>query len=118
METDAELIRRTLEGDKGVFANLIAKYQPQILALCKTLVKNPQDAEELAQDTFLCAYQKLERLRDTEKFSLWLKQIARNQCKMYWRRTIPDAVSLTDFPQLIDQEQTAEEKVVQTSPLP
>lgn len=95
MASDAELIQQTLDGDQSGFASLIERYQPQILALCHAWISNPQDAEELAQDTFLCAYQKLEKLRDREKFLPWLSQIARNRCKMYLRRDFPRASSQT-----------------------
>ena len=68
METDAFFVGQALAGDERAFACLVEKYRSDIFALCLAKVKNPQDAEELTQDTFARAYSKLSQLKDGRKF--------------------------------------------------
>ena len=59
---------------------IFERYQARILTLCKRAVRDPQKAEELAQDTFLTAYQKLGDYAGEGSFYSWLYGIARHKC--------------------------------------
>jgi hypothetical protein len=60
MASDKQLIKQILKGRREAFCKLYRKYKTQINAICQTIVKNPHDAEELVQDTFVHAYLKVD----------------------------------------------------------
>lgn len=78
METKSDqfYIDRVLKGDSNAFAHLINKYKNMVYTLAIKIVKNREDAEEVAQDSFLKAYQKLDGFKGQSKFSTWLYTIA------------------------------------------
>ena len=65
---DTELIQRTLEGDESAFGFLVDKYKGSVHALAYRKLGNFHIAEEITQDTFLKAYQKLSTLKDPGRF--------------------------------------------------
>ena len=93
---DAELIERTLEGDQSAFAELVEKYQEQIHALAWQKIGDFHIAQEIAQDTFMTAYQKLSTLSHHSRFAGWLYVITRNRCKMWHRKKKPKLQSFDE----------------------
>ncbi len=75
-KTDQFYIDRVLNGDSNAFAHLINKYKDMIFTLVIKIVKDREDAEEVAQDSFIKAYQKLDGFEGKSKFSTWLYTIA------------------------------------------
>lgn len=75
-KTDQFYIDRVLKGDSNAFAPLINRYKDLIFTLVIKIVKNREDAEEVAQDSFIKAYQKLDSFEGKSKFSTWLYTIA------------------------------------------
>ena len=73
---DAKWVERILAGDESAFTALVRKYEKQIHAFLWRRVRDYQVAEEITQDAFLKAYQKLDTLRDPNRFSGWLYMIA------------------------------------------
>ncbi|MCG9131624.1 sigma-70 family RNA polymerase sigma factor [Candidatus Poribacteria bacterium] len=73
---DAKWVERILAGDADAFTTLVKKYEKQIHAFVWRRVKDYHVAEEITQDTFLRAYEKLGTLRDPNRFSAWLYMIA------------------------------------------
>ncbi len=73
---DAKWIERILAGDEYAFTALVKKYEKQIHAFVWRRVRDYHTAEEITQDTFLRAYEKLDTLRDPNRFSSWLYMIA------------------------------------------
>ena len=82
---DAELIQRTLTGDESAFGFLVDKYKGSVHALAYRKLGDFHTAEEITQDTFLKAYQKLSTLRDPARFPGWLYVIAA-RCCISWLR--------------------------------
>ena len=80
---DAEWIERILAGDEDAFTALVKKYEKQIHAFVQRRVKDYHIAEEITQDTFLRAYEKLDTLRNPDRFSGWLYMIA-TRCSFTW----------------------------------
>lgn len=80
---DAKWVERILAGDEGAFTNLVKKYEKQIHAFLWRRVRDYHAAEEITQDAFLKAYQKLGTLRDPNRFSGWLYMIA-TRCSLAW----------------------------------
>ena len=83
---DAELIQRTLEGDESAFGFLVDKYKGSVHALAYRKLGDFHIAEEITQDTFLKAYQKLSTLKDPGRFPGWLYVIAARCCISWLRR--------------------------------
>jgi RNA polymerase sigma-70 factor (ECF subfamily) len=94
MVTDRELIEKVKHGESEAYGQLFQKYYGQIYAICLSMLKNPQDAEELAQDVFILGYVRLDQLREPGKFFSWLKRIARNQSKNHLQKAGPRLVPL------------------------
>lgn len=80
---DKQLIQRTLDGDDSAFAELVEKYQKQVHALVWRKIGDFHTAEEITQDTFLKAYQKLGTLKKPQRFASWLYVIAANRCNTW-----------------------------------
>ncbi len=93
MLTDAELVESARSGDEKAFETLVEKHRARIDATISSFIKNPQDREDIAQETFINAYRNLHQLANPDHFSHWLVTIARNQCRDWIRkhrsRTIP-----------------------------
>ena len=93
---DAELIERTLEGDQHAFATLVEKYQEQIHALAWQKIGDFHIAQEITQDAFVTAYQKLATLTHHNRFAGWLYVITSNKCNMWHRKKKPQLQSLEE----------------------
>ncbi len=70
------LIADILTGDRQKYAVLVNQYRHLVFSLCLKMLKNQEDAEEVAQDTFVKAFQQLKSFRGEAKFSTWLFKIA------------------------------------------
>ncbi|MCE2399609.1 RNA polymerase sigma factor [Candidatus Poribacteria bacterium] len=83
---DVELIQQVLAGDESAFAELVKKYQKPVHALAWRKIGDFHIAEEITQDAFLRAYQKLGSLKDPNQFSGWLYVIATRRCYAWLRK--------------------------------
>ena len=83
---DVQLIHRILDGDDTAFAELVEKYQKQVHALVWRKIGDFHIAEEITQDTFLKAYQRLATLKKPQRFASWLYVIATNRCSTWLRK--------------------------------
>src|SRR5689334_19926269 len=75
---DVALVARAREGDTAAFEQLVRQYERQIFRVAQHITQNREDAEDITQDTFLKAYEKLEQFQGNSKFSTWLVRIAVN----------------------------------------
>ena len=73
--SDQIYIDKVLGGDTNAFAYLINKYKDMSYTIAIKIVKSHEDAEEVAQDSFLKAYEKLNTFKGNAKFSTWLYTI-------------------------------------------
>lgn len=80
------LIRRVQAGDAEAFYELVRPYERAVFLAAVAIVKNEADAEEVAQEAVLKAFNALGRFRQESKFSTWLIQIAINEAKMRLRK--------------------------------
>lgn len=83
---DAALVQRSRGGDMQAFGSLVAKYQDRVLNAILRLCGNQADAEELAQETFVKALERLSQFRGQSKFYTWLFRIAVNMAISQRRR--------------------------------
>ena len=91
---DAQLVNQFLTGDENAFTALLKKYQKRVHALTWRKVGDFHTAEELTQDTFLKAYQKLATLKNPNQFAGWLYVIADRICIDWHRKQKPPIESL------------------------
>ncbi len=79
--SDLSLVRRVQRGDKGAFDALVLKYQHKVVKLVMRYVRNPAEAEDVAQEAFIKAYRALPQFRGESAFYTWLYRIAINTAK-------------------------------------
>lgn len=73
---DNVIIEKSLQGDPEAFAGLVKKYQASLIALAWNILGDPDDARDIAQESFLQAYTHLERFDINRSFKTWLFSIA------------------------------------------
>lgn len=79
-QPDDYYITKVLEGDTASFSYLVDRYQDMVYGLAFKMLRNEEDAEEMAQDSFVKAYRSLSSYRMQSKFSTWLYRITYNGC--------------------------------------
>jgi len=84
--TDAEIISRVLAGRTERFTELVDRYLPMVRGLCASRVYSPAAQEDLVQDVFVYAFEKLDQLRNHNRFGPWLARITRSKCADWLRR--------------------------------
>ncbi len=77
---DQHYINLVLSGNPNAFAALVDRYKDLVFTLALKMVINKEEAEEIAQDTFIKAYQSLHKFKGESKFSTWLYKITYNTC--------------------------------------
>ena len=75
---DRYYISKVLEGDMQAFSYLVDKYKDMVFTLAFRILKNRENAEEVAQDSFVKVYQNLKKFKSKSKFSTWLYRIVYN----------------------------------------
>jgi len=83
---DNEIISKVLSGDYLAYSGLVNRYQNYVFTLCLRMIKNREDAEEIAQDVFIKAYKYLADFKGASKFTTWLYTIVNNTCITFLRR--------------------------------
>ncbi|HZA51537.1 MAG TPA: sigma-70 family RNA polymerase sigma factor [Myxococcaceae bacterium] len=85
-QEDRELLSRAQAGDADAFEALVARHRDDVFALALRITRSEADAAEIAQDTFLSAYQHLPQFRGDAAFGSWVYRIAANNALMRLRR--------------------------------
>ena len=91
------------DGDRAEFARLVEAYSPMIYRLGLKMLNNPQDAEDILQETFIKAYRHIGNFDGRSSVSTWLYRIATNEALMSIRRKRPETISF-DVPSVYDTE--------------
>lgn len=103
-QLDEELVLRVQQGDKAAYDLLVLKYQHKIIQLVNRYVKDPNDAQDVAQEAFIKAYRALGNFRGESAFFTWLYRIAINTAKNYLmsrsRRSADSQVDVQDAEQI------------------
>jgi RNA polymerase sigma-70 factor, ECF subfamily len=84
-EGDKELLERAQAGDVGAFEALVERHRDRVYGLALRMTRSEADAAEIAQDTFLAAYQHLWDFRGEAAFGSWVHRIAANHALMRLR---------------------------------
>jgi RNA polymerase sigma-70 factor (ECF subfamily) len=98
--SDLSLVRCAQSGESRAFDRLVLKYRPRVVALAMRYTRNPADAEDATQETFIRAYGGLKHFRCESAFYTWLYRIAsncaRNLLKARGRDLLNSAIDFTD----------------------
>ncbi|MCK4251426.1 sigma-70 family RNA polymerase sigma factor [candidate division WOR-3 bacterium] len=87
--SDNELVKLVQAGEAEPFDELVRRHQVKIHDLCYKMLRNYDDAKDLAQETFLKAYRKINKFAGRSKFSTWLYRIAVNNCLNFIKKQRP-----------------------------
>lgn len=80
---DAILVEKARRGDSAAFEALVRRHYRAAYAVALSVLGNPMDAEDVSQDAFVRALERLDELRNTERFAAWLLQIVRNRARNF-----------------------------------
>ena len=97
-ENSIQLIQRTLDGEESAFSILVQKYQKRIHALVWQKIGDYHIAEDITQEAFLKAYNKLPTLKNHKQFDGWLYVIANRLCINWMKRNKTSVQSIEDTP--------------------
>lgn len=100
-QQEVEWIRRAQKGDEEAFSELVKRYQGRVFALVFHLVRQRDDAEDLAQEIFLKIYRAIKSYNFRASFGAWVSRIAVNHCYDHMRRQ--RSSKLTYYWQLPDE---------------
>ncbi|MDP9349834.1 MAG: sigma-70 family RNA polymerase sigma factor [Gemmatimonadota bacterium] len=92
--TDHELVVRARKGSQAAYRELLGRYQRPVFSLVYRMVRDREQAEDLAQETFVKVFNNIERFDPKYKFSSWIFKIATNLAIDAIRKKEPVTVSL------------------------
>lgn len=103
-QDDYLLVQRCLSGDNSAFDKLINRYKRQVFTVIYRMVRNPTDAEDLAQDTFIKAYRALSGYDPRYPFITWLFKIGHNTAIDHLRANKTETLSMDDDDSSVEDE--------------
>ncbi|MCB0702328.1 MAG: RNA polymerase sigma factor [Candidatus Kapaibacterium sp.] len=84
---EKQLIERINSGEKELFRHFLNEYSNFVYSICVNILRNPEDARDVSQETFYKAYKALKKFDGSKsKFSTWLYKIAYNKCIDFIRK--------------------------------
>ena len=95
--TDSEVVKSCLRGNNDAFAELISRYKRLIYSVAYKFTSDNEEADDMAQDTFIKIYRSLSKYNDQYKFSTWCVKVATNVCLDHVRRRKLNYVSLEEI---------------------
>ncbi|WP_422084002.1 RNA polymerase sigma factor [Ulvibacterium sp.] len=99
LQQDQYYIDKVINGDTNAFSVLVDRYKYMVYTLAVRMVKNNEEAEEVAQDTFLKVYKSLPSFKGDSKFSTWVYKIAYNRSLDYIKKLgrIPETALIEEY---------------------
>lgn len=111
MASDQQLIARVRAGEREVFAELIERYKARVFHTTLRMLRQREEAEEAAQDTFVRAYRGLPKFREEASFSTWIFRICYNVCLSYLERKKMPVADMTEAESLTLPEEDSPERL-------
>ncbi|MDE0043715.1 MAG: RNA polymerase sigma factor [Candidatus Poribacteria bacterium] len=113
MAKDDVLISRARAGDERAFTDLVRNYHAYVYAVVSAVLENPDDAEEVVQDTFINVYRNLPQLKDAASFNGWLTEIARNCARDRLRKRKLETVPIDEVrPHTLETSDAADVRLI------
>jgi len=95
---DTCYIKKVLIGNRQAFAELVNRHKDNVYTLALKICGNPEDAEEVAQDSFIKVFRSLKSFRFKSSFPTWLYRIVYNTAITRVRQNKTDVLKIEDFP--------------------
>ena len=114
---EQELISRSQKGDLDAFEELVARYERQVYTIAYRYMGNPEDASDLAQETFIKVYKSIDKFRGDASFSTWIYRVTSNICKDELRKIKRKYQTSLDQEIWLD-EGSVTKQVMDTNPTP
>lgn len=112
-EQDKEWVARFQAGDRGAFDLLMLKYQARVAGLVLSLVRDPDEVQDIVQETFIKTYRALPKFRGDSEFFTWIYRIALNTAKNHLvrrsRRPPASDIDVSDAEQIIPDARLKDE---------
>lgn len=112
--SDEDLVRRCLNGEDSAYGFLVDKYKGAVHALARKKLCNHHDAEDVAQEVFIKAYQNLPSLKAPNRFAGWLYVITANECRRRLKKRLKEKKGLLSMKKEIFLQEEYEYTLQQT----
>jgi RNA polymerase sigma-70 factor (ECF subfamily) len=112
MDNDIALVHAAQRGDQRAFAQLVEKYEARVYNLARKMMRDPQDAEDVLQETFISVFRHLKDFQGDSSFSTWLYRIATNASLMKLRGRKTPSLSLDEPVELEDGDSALPREIV------
>jgi len=83
---DGNLVAASRRGDRQAYAELVHRHLRRVFAICLSILGGRAEAEDASQEAFVRGFERINSLRDGERFASWVDMIARNHCRDSLRR--------------------------------
>jgi RNA polymerase sigma-70 factor, ECF subfamily len=116
--TDAEVVRRVVDGDTALFEILVRRYNQRVYRAVRAVLRGDDEVEDVMQQAYLSAFRNLGQFAERAQFSTWLIRIAVNEAlarlrkrgRVMWEMEIPEMESSMPSPE--EQAQTSQIRAV------
>ena len=89
--TDRDLVLLTRRGEVEAFGEVVARYQKSVFNVCYRMLGERMEAEDLAQETFIRAYERLRTFDAKRPFGPWIRKVATNVCLNHIQKQKPES---------------------------
>jgi RNA polymerase sigma-70 factor (ECF subfamily) len=113
---DRDLVARALEGDESAYGELLERFKRPVFSLIYRMIGDREQAEDLAQESFVKAFNNLDSYNPSYRFSSWLFKIANNHAIDHLRRARLSTVSIHGSPHAASTEREEETRIVLEAP--
>ncbi|HSG81749.1 MAG TPA: sigma-70 family RNA polymerase sigma factor [Gemmatimonadota bacterium] len=109
---DRELVVRALDGEEAAFRELLERFRRPVFSLIYRMIGDREQAEDLAQESFVKAFNNLDSYNPAYRFSSWLFKIANNHAIDHLRRARLSTVSIHGSPHAANAQREEETRIV------
>ena len=96
--TDGQIVEQVRGGDLQAYGVLVDRYRQAVYALAYDRLRNWEDARDAAQDSFVAGFERLDQLREPERFGPWIRQVTVNECRQRLRCHRAEPLDAADRP--------------------
>jgi len=111
--SDEQLVKKIIQGETYFFEELVTRYRKQVFSICYRMVRQREEAEDLAQEVFVKAYRYLKQYNPEHKFSSWILKIATNTSIDALRKKKLDTMPLEEEIETHREDMSAEKAFLQ-----